>query len=78
MGSRASKVHFKLFTPREVEILNLVAIGYQESEIAEKLRIRVRSVGKHEINVLKKLHVPDISSAVKHALEERIIQITYA
>jgi len=78
MATRESKVNLKLFTRRELEILNLVAEGYQDNEIAEKLRIRVGSVGKHESNVIKKVGVSDLSSVVKYALENRLIRITYA
>jgi DNA-binding NarL/FixJ family response regulator len=78
MVTRESKVNLKLFTRRELEILNLVAEGYQDNEIAEKLHIRVGSVGKHESNVIKKVGVSDLSSVVKYALENRLICITYA
>ncbi len=78
MVSKESKVNLKLFTRRELEILNLIAEGYHDNEIAEKLRIGVRYVGKHESNVVKKLGVADISSAVKYALAENLINITYA
>ena len=78
MVTRESKVNLKLFTRREIEILNLVAEGYQDNEIAEKLHIRVGSVGRHESNVIKKVGVSDLSSAVKYALEKRLIRITYA
>jgi DNA-binding NarL/FixJ family response regulator len=78
MATRESKFNLKLFTRREIEILNLVAEGYQDNEIAEKLHIRVGSVGKYESNVIKKVGASDLSSAVKFALEKRLISITYA
>jgi DNA-binding NarL/FixJ family response regulator len=78
MITRELKVNLKLFTRREIEILNLVAEGYQDSEIAEKLHIGVGSVGKYESYVIKKAGASDLSSAVKYALEKKLISITYA
>ena len=78
MGTKESKVNFKVFTQRELEILNLVADGYQDNEIVKILHIRVGSVGRHESNVVKKVGGPDLSSAVMYALEKGLISITYA
>jgi two-component system, NarL family, vancomycin resistance associated response regulator VraR len=78
MVTKESKVNLNLFTRREIEILNLVTDGYRDNEIAEKLHIRVGSVGRHESNVIKKVGGSDLSSAVKYALEKGLISITYA
>jgi DNA-binding NarL/FixJ family response regulator len=59
-------------TPREREVLQLVAEGNTNQEIAELLVISKRTVEKHRSNVMKKLDAPDlpalISAAIKHNL----------
>jgi DNA-binding CsgD family transcriptional regulator/tetratricopeptide (TPR) repeat protein len=42
-------------TPRETEVLNLVARGYTNREIAEALVISVKTAGVHVSNILRKL-----------------------
>lgn len=78
MVSKESKGNLKLFTQRELEILDLIAEGSENDEIAERLHIRVRSVVKHEINLLNKMNAPDMSFAIEYGLKKRLINITYA
>jgi len=46
-------------TPREIEILSLVAIGAKNEEIAEKLFISSNTVKTHIYNIFKKIDVPN-------------------
>lgn len=59
-------------TNREVDVLKLVAQGYSNQEIAEKLSINERTVGKHISNILKKLHLANRTQAALYALREGI------
>ena len=45
-------------TPREAEVLRLVARGYTNREIAETLVISVKTAGVHVSNILHKLDAP--------------------
>jgi len=60
-------------TPREREVLALLAVGMSNSEIAEKLTLAVGTVRLHVSNVLTKLDAPNRTSAaiiaVKHGLD---------
>lgn len=51
-------------TPREQEILDLVAQGFRDKEIADKLSLSVRTVGTHVRNIYEKLHVHSRTEAV--------------
>ncbi len=51
-------------SPREKEILDLLARGYLYKEIAEKLKISVPTVNAHVRNMYEKLHVHSRSQAV--------------
>jgi DNA-binding NarL/FixJ family response regulator len=46
-------------TPREVEILAMVAVGAKNEEIAEKLHISPHTVKTHIYNIFKKIDVPN-------------------
>ena len=46
-------------TPRETEILNLLARGYTNREIAATLVISVKTVGVHVSHILRKLGAPN-------------------
>jgi DNA-binding CsgD family transcriptional regulator len=57
-------------TPREAEVLALVARGLTNREIAEALVISVKTAGVHVSNILRKLDVPNRveAAAVAHRL----------
>lgn len=63
--------HSPLFddlTPREQEVLRLIAQGLRNREIAEKLVISEKTVGNHVSNIFTKLQVNDRSQAIVRAL----------
>jgi DNA-binding NarL/FixJ family response regulator len=57
-------------TPREAEVLGLVARGYTNREIAETLVISVKTAGVHVSNILRKLDAPNRreAAAIAHRL----------
>ena len=60
-------------TRREKEILTGIAMGETYSSLAEKLFISPHTVRTHIKNIYKKLHVHTSASAVKKAIEYKII-----
>ena len=56
-------------TPREMEVLELLAIGDSNQEIADKLVITIRTVKKHTGNIYGKLNVNSRIQAVTRARE---------
>jgi LuxR family maltose regulon positive regulatory protein len=60
-------------TPREMEVLQLVAMGDTNQVIAETLFISVRTVKKHITNILGKLGVSNRTQAVVRAREVGLI-----
>jgi len=56
-------------TPREVEVLRLVATGLSDALVADKLVISPRTVGKHLQSIYSKLYLPSRSAATRWALE---------
>jgi two-component system, NarL family, response regulator LiaR len=57
-------------TQREVEVLRLVAQGYENKDIAEKLVISEATVRTHVSNILGKLHLASRTQAALYALRE--------
>ena len=60
-------------TAREHEVLQLVAEGNTNKEIAEVLVISERTVEKHRANVMKKLNVSDLPSLINEAMRRDLI-----
>ena len=57
----------QVLTPRELEVLRLLAEGLESSEIAERLFIAVDTARKHIKNIYSKLGVHSRWEAIKHA-----------
>lgn len=60
-------------TPREEEVLELVADGLANREIAERLGISTRTAQKHLENLFKKLGVHDRTELVTHAFRRGLL-----
>ncbi len=60
-------------TPREKEVLELVARGNSTKQIADLLGISVRTVESHRINMLKKMKVNNSAELIKKAIELKIL-----
>ena len=58
-GPDSARMEASILTPREIEILSLVAIGAKNEEIAEKLFISSNTVKTHIYNIFKKIDVPN-------------------
>lgn len=67
-----SRVSVEL-TAREKEILQLVALGYSNQEIAEKLIISVKTVENHKTRIKDKLEITSRSKLVRYAMEQGLI-----
>ncbi|TQM71483.1 LuxR family two component transcriptional regulator [Actinomadura hallensis] len=63
-----------LLTPREEEIIKLVAEGYSSREIAEMLTISVKTVDRHRANVLSKLGMRDRLELTKYAIRVGLVE----
>jgi DNA-binding NarL/FixJ family response regulator len=67
--SNAPPQAFDELTPREHEILELIARGYRNAEIAEQLVLSPKTVSNHVSNVLLKLQAADRTQLMLLALE---------
>jgi NarL family two-component system response regulator LiaR len=60
-------------TPREIEVLTLVAKGRSNKEIARDLGISVKTVKTHVSNILSKLHMMDRTQAALYAMRQGLV-----
>lgn len=71
----ASRNMFEELTPRELQVLEQMAKGLANKEIADVLNITAHTVKDHLKNILGKLHVADRTEAVTVALQRGIIHL---
>jgi NarL family two-component system response regulator LiaR len=57
-------------TQREVEVLRLIAQGYENRDIAERLVVSEATIRTHVSNILSKLHLASRTQAALYALRE--------
>lgn len=70
--ARARSVHDPL-TPREVQVVQLVAEGLSTREIAERLTISVKTVERHRTNIFDKLDVRDRVELTRYAIRRGLV-----
>jgi DNA-binding NarL/FixJ family response regulator len=60
-------------TTREAEVLQLIAEGYANKQIAAELCISIKTVEKHRQQVMNKLNIHDVAGLTRHAIAKGII-----
>jgi two-component system response regulator NreC len=61
-------------TPREVEVLRLIARGYTNRQIGENLKLSVRTVESHRANLMGKLDLQTRVQLVRYATEHKLLE----
>lgn len=62
-------------TPRELEIMRLIARGKTSKEIAEILYISLRTVNNHRQNIFRKLGIHKSTDLIRYVIENKIIDL---
>lgn len=62
-------------SPREREVLQLIAEGYTSKQIAEILSNSIKTVQAHRTNLMQKLNLHDRGELIKYAIQKKIIEI---
>jgi DNA-binding NarL/FixJ family response regulator len=65
---------FELLTPRELQVLKLIAEAHTSKEIAQELVISVKTVERHRQNILDKLGMSDRVELTRYAIRRGLIQ----
>jgi len=61
-------------SPRETEVLRLMALGHTNREIGEQLELSVRTVETHRAHIQQKLGLSSRPELTRYALEHRLIE----
>jgi len=64
-----------LLTPREKEILRLIAAGNTNEKIAQALNMKRRTVEKNRANLMEKLKIDNLAGLVKFAIREGLTEL---
>jgi DNA-binding NarL/FixJ family response regulator len=71
---RGDRMPDSILTPREEQITKLIAEGNSAKEIADILRISVKTVDRHRANVLQKLGLRDRLDLTRFAIRTGLIE----
>jgi two-component system response regulator NreC len=72
--SRLPSSTLGLLSPREREVLKLIAEGYKNKEIAADLCISLKTVEKHRANLMKKLGLHNAAALTAYAIEQGLVE----
>jgi DNA-binding NarL/FixJ family response regulator len=72
-GGRGEE-QFDVLTPRELEVLKLIAEAHTSKEIADTLFISIKTVDRHRQNILEKLGMRDRVELTRYAIRRGLIQ----
>ena len=71
--SQIPNPRLNLLSPREREVLKLIAEGYKNKEIAADLFISLKTVEKHRANLMKKLDLHNAAALTTFAIEQGLV-----
>jgi DNA-binding NarL/FixJ family response regulator len=69
---RSQKAEFSI-TPRQREILKMVALGHTNREIGEALAISIRTVEVHRFNLMRRLNVRNVAQLLRQGLQHGLL-----
>jgi DNA-binding NarL/FixJ family response regulator len=70
----ADDEQYEILTPRELQVLKLIAEAYSSKDIAAELVISVKTVERHRQNILDKLGMSDRVELTRYAIRRGLIQ----
>lgn len=62
-------------TPRQIEVLRMVAEGHRTREIAGRLNLSVKTVESHRGQIMKRLEIHDVVGLVRYAVRVGLVAI---
>jgi DNA-binding NarL/FixJ family response regulator len=66
---------FTVLSPREREVLQLLAEGHSTKEIAARLSISVKTVETHRSQIMNKVNLHSVAELTKYAIREGLTQV---
>jgi len=75
MKQRQPKADSIILTPRERAMLKLIAEGYKNEEIGDRLYISQKTIRESQIRIMRKLNSRSITSVLDYASEKGLISL---
>ncbi len=72
---RPAPISLPRLSPREEEVLRLIAEGRRTREIAETLGVSVRTVETHRVRIMRKLGIRSVAGLTKYALRKHLVEL---
>ena len=61
-------------TPRETEVLKLIAEGLSTKQIAAQLGVSFKTAASHRSRMMEKLDIHEVASLVRYAVRKKLIE----
>lgn len=74
VGGALVKKRSDLLTSREAEVLQLIAEGKANKQIAAELNVSIKTVEKHRQQLMNKLGIHDVASLTRYAISKGVIE----
>ena len=75
INSGGRKEPFAQLTPREREVLVLIAEGKSNKEIADQLNIGVRTIETHRERIMRRLNIHSVAGLTKYAIANGLVTL---
>jgi DNA-binding NarL/FixJ family response regulator len=69
----AVRQRLEKLSPRQLEVLRLVAEGFTTREIGERLKLSAKTIETHRGEVMKRLGIHDVAGLVRYALRVKLV-----
>lgn len=76
-GARTFVDPLEQLTPREREVLQLIAEGHSNRSIADKLSLSIKTVDGHRTRVMSKLDLHDVTALTRFAIRHGLVSSTH-
>src|SRR6266567_6863099 len=67
--------HIQRLTPREIQVLSLIAEGHSTKEIAHRLKITFKTAVSHRTHLLQKLGIHESATLVRLAIRAGLVSL---
>ncbi|MEI7430823.1 MAG: LuxR C-terminal-related transcriptional regulator, partial [Betaproteobacteria bacterium] len=73
-GSDSSGVSHKLLTPRQRQVLELVAAGVSTKDIGRQLGLSVKTIETFRSQIMHRLHIHSVAGLIKYAIRHAVVR----
>jgi DNA-binding NarL/FixJ family response regulator len=68
-------MHFGALEPHEVQVLEMIAQGARNQEIAMRLGVHARTVARYRVSIRRKLNLHSRADLVRYAVDKGLVSL---